>query len=593
MLALKLRGPCSRCTRLAVPTATPTINHRSYSTASDFGTTNDSEPQEYRHDNDFTDIEGELRRRKRKADAKRRQYGNTFVDHIMVTVRGGKGGSGAAALTASLRGPSSPSGGNGGPGGSIYLTTSPSLTSLATLKKRVIGGQGSSGSGSFKHGRRGEDILITVPVGTIVRETNREGEEERTIREENDMGLDREERRKKRWLRWFITHPSASGEVSREEYAEAETLLRKEGRWVPKVPDLDDPDHPPLYYDLDKKLDRPILLATGGLGGLGNPFFTSPRIASRGILPPNQTFEFELKILSDVGLVGFPNSGKSTLLRALTGRKAEVADYEFTTLNPQIGVVRVWEDGKWAGALDLEGGEAVEETWREREDDEIARLLGEELPSMRVKSTSTATAEPSGSSLEAESERMATPRAGKGQVERIRFTLSDNPGLLPLASQNVGLGHSFLRSIERSPVLVYVLDLTRPNPSSDLTVLKNELEEYKDGLSARAGIVVLNKADQVDEEDGRTKIEDLKGVVGEGVEMIPLSGKYGLGVDKLVDTLARKVEIARDDKVKAVELEERTTKLRREQARNERIAAAAKREAEGNNGSVPGFGLKR
>ncbi|OCF39665.1 GTPase [Kwoniella heveanensis CBS 569] len=513
----------------------------------------------------------------------------------MVTVRGGKGGSGAAALTASLRGPSSPSGGNGGPGGSIYLITSPSLTSLATLKKRVIGGQGSSGSGSFKHGRRGEDILITVPVGTIVRETHREGEEERTIREENEMGLDREERRKRRWLRWFITHPSAGGEVSQEEYAEAETLLRKEGRWVPKVPDLDDPDHPPIYLDLDKKLDRPILLATGGLGGLGNPFFTSPRIASRGILPPNQTFEFELKILSDVGLVGFPNSGKSTLLRALTGRKAEVADYEFTTLNPQIGVVRVWEDGKWAGALDLEGGEAVEETWREREDDEIARLLGEELPSMRAKAKPSNLAKVDEASTEEQDTDVSIPRGGgKGQVERIRFTLSDNPGLLPLASQNVGLGHSFLRSIERSPVLVYVLDLTRPDPSSDLNVLKNELEEYKEGLSGRAGIVVLNKADQVDEDEGRKKIDRLKAAAAgegedQGVEVIPLSGKYGLGVERLVDTLAKKVEIAREEKVKDAETQEQAKKAKREQARAERLAAAA---AEANR-SGSRFGLRR
>ncbi|WVQ95893.1 hypothetical protein IAU59_002992 [Kwoniella sp. CBS 9459] len=594
-LTPRLRGSCSRCARLQPLSSTSTWHHRTYSTGNTVegvGISSHDQDDYQQQDHDFSDIEGELRRRKRKADAKRRQYGNTFVDHIMVTVRGGKGGSGAAALTASLRGPSSPSGGNGGPGGSIYLTTSPSLTSLATLKKRVIGGQGTSGSGSFKHGRRGEDVLITVPVGTIVRETNREGEEERTIREENDMGLDREERRKKRWLRWFITHPSASGEVSQEEYAEAETLLRKEGRWVPKVPDLDDPDHPPIYFDLDKKLDRPILLATGGLGGLGNPFFPSPRIASRGILPPNQTFEFELKILSDVGLVGFPNSGKSTLLRALTGRKAEVADYEFTTLNPQIGVVRVWEDGKWAGALDLEGGEAVEETWREREDDEIARLLGEELPSMRVK---PAQVPQQSSSVDAE-EQLEPPGRGRGQVERIRFTLSDNPGLLPLASQNVGLGHSFLRSIERSPVLVYVLDLTRPDPSSDLGVLKNELEEYKEGLSDRAGIVVLNKADQVDEEDGRAKIQALRDVV-DGVEVIPLSGKYGLGVDKLVDTLARKVEVAREEKIKAVELEERMAKSKREEARSQRLAAAAVAAENDRTGQSTGdgsrFGLKR
>ncbi|WVR07917.1 hypothetical protein IAU60_004960 [Kwoniella sp. DSM 27419] len=493
-------------------------------------------------DHDFSDIAGELNRRKRKADAKRRQYGNTFVDHVLVTVRGGKGGSGASALTASLRGPSAPSGGNGGPGGSVYLTTSPSLTSLSTIRKRIIGGQGASGSGSFKHGRRGDDVLITVPVGTIVRELKREGEEERTVREEDDMGLDREDKRKRRWQRWFITHPSAKGEVSASEYADAETLLRREGRWVPRTPSFE--ETPPISFDLDRPLPEPILLAPGGQGGLGNPFFPSPRLASRGVLPPTQTFEFELKLLADVGLVGFPNAGKSTLLRALTGRKAEVAGYEFTTLNPQVGVVRVWEDGSWAGAL--ESGEAVEESWREREDDGIARLLGEELPSMAVQSNPTLSSHQS-----------------QARVEKIRFTLSDNPGLLPLASQNVGLGHSFLRSIERSPVLVYVLDLTRPDPVADLKVLRTELEEYKEGLSGRAGVVVLNKADQVPEEVGRDKVARMQDELGQEGEIVTLSGKFGLGVERLVAALARRVERARAEKTVEVEKKERVVRVQK------------------------------
>ncbi|WRT69860.1 uncharacterized protein IL334_006851 [Kwoniella shivajii] len=534
ILLPSLRTACPRCHRLTTRLSSSTVylrDIREYST----GESSNGEIASEHYEQDFTDIAGELKRRKRKADSKRRQYGNTFVDHILVTVRGGKGGSGAAALTASVRGPSAPSGGNGGSGGSVYLTTSPSLSSLTTLKKRVIGGQGASGSGSFKHGKRGEDVLITVPVGTVVRELKREGEEERTLREEDELGLNKEERRKRKWQRWLITHPSAGGEVSIEEYQDAENLLKKEGKWINKTPTFEQLS--PIELDLDKPLNpkEPILLSLGGQGGLGNPFFNSPRLASKGFLPPTQTFEFELKLLSDVGLVGFPNSGKSTLLRSLTGRKAEIAGYEFTTLNPQIGVVRVFEDGNWSGSLGL--NEKIEESWITREEEELARLLGDELP------------QPVSPLHQA--------NGAKGKVERIRFTLSDNPGLLPLASQNVGLGHSFLRSIERSPVLIYVLDLTKPSPAEDLEVLKGELEAYKSGLSGRANIVVLNKGDGVNEEQGKFKVEQIRQRLGDNGDVVVVSGKYGLGVDRLVDLLVGRVERAREERKLEIEEKEK------------------------------------
>ncbi|KAK8849812.1 hypothetical protein IAR55_005148 [Kwoniella newhampshirensis] len=531
------------------------------------------------HPEDFSDIAGELKRRKRKADAKRRQYGATFVDHALVTVRGGKGGSGAAALAASLRGPSSPCGGNGGPGGSIYVSTSSSLTSLSTLSKRLIGGQGSSGSGAFKHGRRGSDLLIKVPIGTIIRELVREGEEERTLREEGELNLDKEERRKRRWQKWFVTHPAAGGEVSNREYAEAESLMRREGRWVPKTPTFE--ESPPVSLDLSEPVKEPILLASGGSGGLGNPFFASPRLASRGALPPTQTFEFELKLLADVGLVGFPNAGKSTILRALTGRKAEVAGYQFTTLNPQIGVVRLWEDGTWGGG---EGIEVVEETWVERERDEMARVLGEviapdSVPIPKLMGSSTS----SNGNIDDYDKTHDTNTSGK--VERIRFTLSDNPGLLPSASQNVGLGHSFLRSIERSPVLVYVLDLARPDPSDDLLTLKHELEAYKPGLSARAGVIVLNKGDGVEEDEGKERLESVKKVVGESGQVVVLSGKYGLGLERLVALLAERVANARlegpvqlDEVPVHVAPEDEVRRPRKDWSRDDGVAFGLKRD---------------
>lgn len=505
-------------------------------------------------DPDFEDVVGELKRRRRKADAKRRQYvsllslsffffclarppplklpqGASFIDHAIVTVRGGKGGNGAAALEASLRGPLFPSGGNGAQGGSVYITTSPELTSLATVKKRLIGGAGGPGGGAFKHGRKGEDLVVQVPVGTIVRELKREGEEERMEREEDELGLSDAEKKKKRWQRWFIAHPSTKGEVSEEEYAAGEDLLRREKRWIAHTPSFD--HTPPIHLDITEPLDEPVLIASGGSGGLGNPFFPSPRLASRGTLPPTHTFEFELKLLADVGLVGFPNAGKSTILRALTGRRAEVAGYQFTTLNPQIGVVRVYEDGSWGV-----GKEEVVETWIEREREDLSRQTGSPFPASRIK------------------------KSQEDKLERLRFTLSDNPGLLPMASQNVGLGHSFLRSIERSPVLAYVLDLAKPSPVQDLQVLKEELEAYKPGLSERAGVVVLNKGDAVPEEQGKKRVEDVTAFVDENKcgEVIVLSGRYGLGMERLVARLADRVEKARVDRADMLDRERNAVK---------------------------------
>lgn len=480
--------------------------------------------------------------------------------------------------------------GTGDRGGSVYLQTSPSLTSLASVSKRLVGGQGASGSGSYKHGRKGDDVIVTVPVGTVIRELRREGEEERTIREEIDLGLSEAEQRRRRWQRAFVIHPSAGGEVSENEYKEAEGLMKKEGRWnhLHSTPTFE--QQPPLILDIDQHLRDPVLLATGGQGGLGNPFFPSPRVASRGFQPPTRTFEFELKLLADVGLVGFPNAGKSTILRALTGRKAEVAGYQFTTLNPQVGVVRVWEDGSWgengasgasasgaAGIAGEEGAiEVVEETWVERQREEEARSRGEYVPTPRERAEQTSSpATDSTSSTNRSIDSSPSPKRSR-QVERIRFTLSDNPGLLPSASANVGLGHSFLRSIERSPVLVYVLDLTRPNPEADLRVLKGELESYKSGLSQRAGVVVLNKGDEVGEDEGREKVQrvheeiragistdtgaeaeaenaegkrgeegEAEGEKMEAMEVVVLSGKYGLGLKRLVDVLAANVQRAR------------------------------------------------
>ncbi|ORX37568.1 hypothetical protein BD324DRAFT_622458 [Kockovaella imperatae] len=521
----------------------------------------------------FDDVVSELLRRKKKTEMKRMQQGG-FLDHITVQIRGGRGGHGAAAFTATSSGTLGPaSGGNGGQGGSVYLKTSPTLTSLHSISRRINGGPGGNGKGDTLHGRPGTDVVIEVPVGTVVREIRRKPDPtskfagqngsvqfptSRNLKiahplaskkdsadilevEEDFEALDKgdeadnqpmSEQEKKAWDRTFVLFPGA--EFTRAEYRRAERALKKGGRAEKPPPTFE--QEPPKTLDLEVPVTGdPILLARGGHGGMGNPFFfgfsgyRQPRIAGRGTIPYTSTYEFELKLLADVGLVGFPNVGKSTILRALTGRRAEVADYSFTTLNPQIGVVRVWNDGTFGDPNAPEGRLVVEDTWKERDQEAEGRLKGEYQSARGHR-------------------EVVTPREDmEPKYEVARFTISDNPGLLPLASENVGLGHSFLRSIERSLALAYVLDITRPDPAADLMTLRNELDTYKEGLTSKGTVIILNKGDKVDEQVGRERFERVKDLVAtlpeaQNLEVTVLSGKFGLGMKKMVQGLRQRVE---------------------------------------------------
>lgn len=407
----------------------------------------------------------------------------------------------------------------------MYLKTSPFLTSLSSVNRRLIGGQGGHGAGNLRHGRRGEDVFVEVPVGTVIREVRREGEAEKSAAEDDAMGLDRHERRQRTRDRWLVQHPNY--EANDRDIKEAEQILRSANRWMRRTPTFE--EHPALVLDIAEPVKEPVLLSRGGVGGLGNPHFMTqntrhPRIASRGVLPATRTFEFELKLVADVGLVGLPNVGKSTLLRGMTGRRAEVADYAFTTLHPQIGVVRVFEDGSWAA----ETSEVIEDTELEREVDTLARDLGEYKPLPRA-------------------------QRKRGIAERTRFSVSDNPGLLAGASENIGLGHSFLRSIERSLALAYVLDARKANPVDELNTLHKELEAYKPGLSGRARVIALNKSDDVAEEELAEKVAALTAAVRElgdnPPEVLVTSAKYGTGMERFVSILSDAVDAARPKKV--------------------------------------------
>lgn len=454
-----------------------------------------------------------------------------------------------------------PSGGNGGRGGDIYIQPTSHLTTLSSVPRRVRGNAGGTGLGTFQSGRAGEPTIIRVPLGTIVRELPRgdprRQPDEWEALEAELLGLETEDRQAEWRRRRFIHFPNyEDNNVARAAFKDAVWELMKMERDMRRA--RRERDAAPLQLDLnvedivERPADSPLglphahnhgtLIASGGAGGFGNPHFLgghhrSPKFATRGYDGERVTLELELKILADIGFVGMPNAGKSTLLRALTvGRaKSEIASYAFTTLNPFVGVVRVAVNGElMGGSMDQVYDDTIAEEEREREMMESGELANARSRNQELND-----------SLEGSPE---------SALEDFRFTIADNPGLIAEASENVGLGHSFLRSMERSLALVYVVDLSGNAPWDELRVLKDELEKYQAGMSSRARMVIANKADLFDGTnseavaEARTKLEKLEEVVHEEfgqLDVVPTSGKYSQNLKKVVRLMRQYVEQAR------------------------------------------------
>ncbi|KAG9015412.1 GTPase of the mitochondrial inner membrane that associates with the large ribosomal subunit [Tulasnella sp. JGI-2019a] len=499
--------------------------------------------------------EADLLREKKRAkqvEYKRKQDGQTFLDHLLVDVRSGKGGDGSVAFHREKFKPNGPpSGGNGGAGGSVYIRCTPGLNSLSSIKKQLHAAPGSNGRGTWKHGRSGQDTIVEVPVGTIVK-GKRIFTEEDADEAEN------------RWVHyplyadtnvesdWFR---KAEDALIKEERAEARARKREallNGSGTPAN------DGSETFHDIFLDLTSPTpaaspghLICSGGAGGYGNPHFStlenrSPKWATRGRMGERVQLELELKLLADVGLVGLPNAGKSTVLRALTRSKAEVASYAFTTLNPQVGMVRVLDtsDEKRQAGAEWDSDDSTEVI----EDSVVERERGRDVLQ-------------SGQGLDVSTSAASGRHSPAVDVtESFRFTIADNPGLIARASENVGLGHSFLRSIERSLALVYVVDLMSDAPGA-LRTLKSELEQYKPGLSRKVRMVLANKADLIgrdgDEEEaelGREMLEELRQVVREEIadegqpeiDVVPISGKFKVNLGPAVQKMAQYVREARE-----------------------------------------------
>ena len=344
-----------------------------------------------------------------------------FVDEVKIFAQAGHGGKGCVAFhREAFITKGGPSGGNGGRGGNVILQADHDLNNLIAqfYTPRLIAEEGKGGMGKGMDGRAGKDLIVKVPCGTLVWRLPGEGTAP-TAPEAPDpqspptLPLSTQQRPV------FRTARSARGiEVDLE--TQAEELVK---------PSVAPPEEGELIADLTTH-GAEWLLCKGGRGGLGNRNFATARHQTPRFAQPGEEGEFgryrlELRLIAEVGLVGYPNAGKSTLLTAISKARPKVAPYPFTTLHPQIGIVEY--------------------------------------------------------------------------ADHARLTVCDVPGLIEGAHRNVGLGHAFLRHIERCKVLVLLLDMAGTDgrwPWDDYKQLLHELELYDPKLLDRPRLVVANKIDE-------------------------------------------------------------------------------------------------
>ncbi|WP_440337498.1 GTPase ObgE [Megasphaera sp.] len=322
-----------------------------------------------------------------------------FIDRARIFVQSGKGGDGMSSFRHEKFVPKGgPNGGDGGQGGNVVLVADRNVNTLVDFRFRRLfkAKPGGKGEGSNKYGRNAEDLLITVPLGTIVKD---------------------------------------------EETGQVMADLSRDGQRA--------------------------IVAKGGRGGRGNWHFRTsanrtPTFAERGEPGEERWLRLELKVLADVGLLGYPSVGKSSILRKVSAAQPEVAAYHFTTLNPILGVVN--------------------------------------LPDHRS------------------------------------FVMADIPGLIDGASEGVGLGHDFLRHIERTKILIHVVDVSgieERDPIEDYEKINAELAKYSEKLARKRQVVAANKIDLLGDSDNLERLMDY--MTAHGVEVYPICAMTGEGMDKLLE----------------------------------------------------------
>lgn len=323
-----------------------------------------------------------------------------FVDQAKIYLKSGKGGDGCISFRREKYVPNGgPDGGDGGRGGDVIFKVDPNANTLYNFRhaKHYKAQVGQMGLGSNCHGKDGKDLILLVPKGTIIKET------------ESDQ----------------------------------------------------------IIFDMSAD-DCEFKILNGGKGGKGNQHFATPTMQIPKFAQPGQKAKelwvtLELKSIADVGLVGFPNVGKSTLLSRVSNAKPKIANYHFTTLTPNLGVVELYDDS---------------------------------------------------------------------------FVIADIPGIVEGAAEGVGLGHEFLKHVERTKILLHVVDAASTegrNPLEDLDLIMNELDSYNLDLTKKPQIIAANKMDALYDD---TYLEELKEKYeAKGIKVFPISGVTGAGIKELLTEL--------------------------------------------------------
>ncbi len=328
-----------------------------------------------------------------------------FVDYVKVYTRSGHGGAGCVSFRREKYIPrGGPDGGDGGKGGDIIVSADDQLHTLLDhrYKKQYIAKNGQHGMGKNRHGKDGADMVIRVPLGTVVKDADTE-----------------------------------------------ETLA-----------------------DLDMH-EKEVVIAEGGKGGKGNQHFATsvkqaPRYAQPGLEGSERNLILELKLIADVGVIGLPNAGKSTLISVISAAHPKIADYPFTTLVPNLGVVKYSEFRS--------------------------------------------------------------------------FVIADIPGLIEGAHKGAGLGHRFLRHVERTSILVHMVDMsdmTGGDVIENYRTVNHELEKYAKDLAEKPQILVASKTD-VANNDKLNAMKDY--CAGQSIPLMEISAATRYGVDRLVEMIAHQLE---------------------------------------------------
>lgn len=340
-----------------------------------------------------------------------------FIDYTKVKVKAGDGGNGAISFhREKYVDNGGPDGGDGGRGGNVYFKVDKDKNTLLDFRynKKIVAENGENGGTKNCTGKSAEDIYVSVPKGTIIKDLTK-----------NKIIAD-------------------------------------------------------LSHDNDV-----FMVAKGGKGGKGNQHFANsvrqaPRFAEQGEEGEERELELELKLLADVGLVGYPNVGKSTLISCVSSAKPKIANYHFTTLEPSLGVVRT-KDGN-------------------------------------------------------------------------TFVMADIPGIIEGASDGVGLGIKFLKHVERTKLLLHVIDISgseNREPVDDYNTINTELKKFSERLASKKQIVVANKIDVLQD---MSKLEKLKEVcIKDGVEIIEVSAATNQNLDMLINKVANELQNIPDEEITYVE----------------------------------------